>query len=388
MSKLNQTVIVGIGESKYFKHGGSPVAEFLLTVEAVRNACADAGLDPRDVDGFASFSEDRTQPTKLAGALGVRQLNFSNMVWGAGGGGCAAAIGNAAAAVNAGLADHVVVYRGLAQGQFGRFGRGEYPVVGANPFADFIPYGMFAPVHLCALHTRRFMHQYGVTQDALAAIALTSYSHAQRNPRAVMYGRPLTREKYDNSRWIAEPFHLYDCCQENDGATAAIVTTAERGRDLTGATVRILGAAQGATPRQSARDRSCPDFASANFRPTAKRLFDQAGLLPSEVDVLQAYENFTGGVVVSLVEHGFCELDEVNDFMTEDNFRWDGGGLPLNTSGGNLAEAYIHGLELVAESVRQVRGEATSQVRNVETAMVIGGPFDQVVSNLLLGKDV
>jgi acetyl-CoA acetyltransferase len=386
MNGIGGVSIVGIGESAYYRHGKSPTSEFMLAFEAVQRAVADAGVDPREVDGYASFSADRNEPENLALAIGAREVNFANMVWGGGGGGCAAAIGNAAAAVVAGLARYVVVYRGLAQGQFGRFGQGNYPSPADNPFVDFLPHGMFAPVHSCALHTRRFMELYGVRQDALAAIALTSYRHAQRNPRAVMYGRPLTREMYDESRWIAEPFHLFDCCQENDGGAAVIVTTTERAADLRDDPVSILAAAQGTEVGHMRRDRFCPDFASSNFRTVAPQLFARAGLTPADIDVVQAYENFTGGVMIALVEHGFCAAEEVNDFMTEETFRFDGGSLPLNTSGGNLAEAYIHGLELVIEAVRQLRGESTSQVDRARTCLVIGGPFDNPVSDLLLAS--
>ncbi|MFV0307747.1 MAG: thiolase C-terminal domain-containing protein [Desertimonas sp.] len=387
MNGSGEVAIVGIGETTYYKRGRSPVSELMLSHEAIRNAAADAGLDPRRIDGYASFSDDNTKPAALAAALGAERLSYSNMVWGAGGGGCAAAVGNAAAAVQANLADYVVVYRGLAQAGSGRFGRGDYPGSGEPPYLDFFPYGVFAPVQGIALQVRRFMHDHGITQDPLAAVALTSNRHAQRNPRALMYGRPLTRQMYDESRWIAEPFHLYDCCQESDGAAAVIVTSMERARDLDGPSVRVLGGMQGAIPRFAARDASNPTFGSANFPNVAKRLYERTGVTPDMVDVVQVYENFTGGVVTALIEHGFCAPEEANDFMTEDTFRWDGGRLPLNTSGGNLAEAYIHGLELVVEAVRQLRGQSTAQVAGARTAMVVGGPYDQYVSNLLLRKE-
>ena len=311
--------IAGVGETAYYKRGQSPVSELVLTFEAVRKAADDAGLNPREIDGFASFSNDDTTPVRLA-ALGVHDVTFSNMVWGAGGGGCAAAVANACADVSSGMSRHVVVYRGLAQGEAGRFGRGNYPGTGESPYVDFLPYGMFAPAHSIALQSRRFMHVHGVGQDALVAVALTSYRHAQRNPRAIMYGRPLTREQYDASRWIAEPFHLFDCCQENDGAAAVIVTSAERAQDLRMPLVTVLDAQQGTTSRQHARDRSGADFGSANFPSTAPRLWAQSGLSPADVDVVQAYENFTGGVA-ALVEHGFCAPDGVNEFMTESGSR-------------------------------------------------------------------
>jgi acetyl-CoA acetyltransferase len=376
--------IVGIGETPYSKRGGATEPEFMMACTAVLRAAKDAGIDPRDIDGFASYANDRNAAVRLARALNVREVNFTNMVWGGGGGGCAAAIGNAAAAVAAGLAKYVVVYRALAQGQFGRFGRSGYATTGPA-YPDFYPYGMMAPAQGIAMHTRRFMDLYGITQDPLAAIALASYAHAQRNPRAVMYGRPLTREKYDASRWIAEPFHLYDCCQETDGAAAVIITSSDRARDARQA-VTIIATAQGTEPRHLAADASCQGYPSGNFEHVAAHLWERAELGPADIDVVQAYENFTGGVMMALVDHGFCKPDEVNEFMTPERFAWDRGKLPLNTSGGNLAEAYVHGLELVNEAVRQMRGESTCQVPGARTALVVGGPRDAPVSNLVLAK--
>ncbi len=386
MNRPPDVALVGIGETAYYKRGTAPSSELMLAVEAVLRAADDAGLDPRLIDGFASFSDDHTKPTALASTLGVHDLAFSNMVWGAGGGGCAAAVGNAAAAVSSGIADYIVVYRGIAQGDGARFGAGAYPGSGEPPFLDFFPHGLFSPAMGNALQVRRFMHDHGITQEPLAAVALASYRHAQRNPRAIMHGRPLTRAQYDAARWIAEPFHLFDCCQENDGGAAVIVTSVERARDLRPPLVTMVGGAQGATPRFAARDRSNPGYGSSNFPSVARRLYERTGVSPSDVDVVQCYENFTGCVVTALVEHGFCEAEEANEFMTEERFHHDGGGLPLNTSGGNLAEAYIHGLELVVEAVRQMRGESTAQVRDAELGMVIGGPYDQYVSNLVVAR--
>jgi acetyl-CoA acetyltransferase len=228
------------------------------------------------------------------------------------------------------------------------------------------------------------MHEHHVEQEALAAVALAAYHHAQQNPRAVMYGRPLTREAYYESRWIVEPFHLYDCCLENDGAAACIVTTAERARDLKHKPAYLMAAAQGSDYRQNAPAHNAPDYATSNFKTLAPRLFEMAEIAPQDVDVLQAYENFTGGVVMSLVEHGFCDADAVMDFCTYENFAWPNGKLPLNTSGGNLAECYMHGLELVLEAVRQVRGTSTCQVKDAEISMVVSGPMVTPVSSLIL----
>ena len=202
--------------------------------------------------------------------------------------------------------------------------------------------------------------------------------------RVLIEGRPLTPEAYDDSRWIVEPWRLYDCCMENDGAAAVIVTTAERARDLKQKPAYVIAAAQGSDYRQAAPAHNAPDYATSNFKTVAKRLWGMAGIEPKDVDVCQSYENFTGGVMMSLVEHGFCSPDEVDDFMTVENFRFDGGKLPLNTSGGNLAECYMHGLELITEAVRQVRGTSTAQVPNVDISMVCSGPMVQPVSDLIL----
>jgi acetyl-CoA acetyltransferase len=228
------------------------------------------------------------------------------------------------------------------------------------------------------------MHDHGIGQTPLKAIALASYHHAQANPRAVMYGRPLTSEDYDNSRWIVEPFHLFDCCMENDGAAAVILTTAERARDLRQKPAYLLAAAQGSDYRQAASAHNAPDYGTSNFKTVARRLYAMAGIEPKDVDVCQSYENFTGGVMMSLVEHGFCAPDEVEEYMTFENFRAPDGRLPLNTSGGNLAECYMHGLELITEAVRQVRGSSTAQVPGVNISMVCSGPMVQPVSSLVL----
>jgi acetyl-CoA acetyltransferase len=216
---------------------------------------------------------------------------------------------------------------------------------------------------------------------------MTSYRHAQNNPRAVMRGRELTEEIYENSRWIVEPFHLFDCCMENDGAAAVIVTSAERARDLKQRPAYILSAAQGSFLRQGATAHNAPDYATSNFKTVAPRLYQMAGVGPEDVDVLQSYENFTGGVLMSMVEHGFCEPEECNEFFTLENFAAPAGKLPLNTSGGNLAECYMHGLELITEAVKQIRGTSPNQVPDVEISMVTSGPMVQPVSSMILASE-
>lgn len=379
--------VIGIGETDYVRHGASPDPEFKLALKAVLAACADAGLDPREIDGFASYSDDRNEASRLAAALGIRRLRSATMQWGGGGGGCCAAVANAGAAIVAGLADCVVVFRALAQGQYGRFGQttGIDSISGEKAY--LMPYGVLAPPQRFAMKVRRYMHEHGVRQEALRAIALASYHHAQANPRAVMFGKPLDATRYDASRWIAEPFHLYDCCMENDGAAALVMVAEERAGDFRHKPVYLLAAASGSGYRAGAMPHNAPDYASAGFETLAPELYTMAGVGPDDVGVVQSYENFTGGVVMALAEHGFFKPAEANDFLTLENLVAPSGRLPLNTSGGNLAECYMHGFELVLEAVRQVRGTSTSQATRNDVALVIGGPMVTPASNLLLGSE-
>ena len=379
--------IVGIGETHYYRHGQSPDAEFKLALQSVLAACEDAGMDPRAIDGFASFSNDRNDPPRLAAALGLPELRFSNMQWGGGGGGGSGAVGNAAAAIATGYADCVVVFRSLAQGQFGRFGQGpRVPrVQGRNAFT--VPYGLMSPAQSFAMRVQRLFHDRGVSPDTLKAVSLAAYHHAQQNPRAVMHGRPLSGEDYDNSRWIVEPFRLFDCCLENDGAAALLLVPAERAKDFRHAPAYIMGVATGVPERAAAGVHNAPDYATSNFKTVAPRMYEMARLGAADVDVAQVYENFTGGVVMSIIEHGFCSYEEANDFIRYENLIAPGGRLPINTSGGNLAECYMHGLELQIESVRQIRGQSPNPVPGADVHLIASGPMVEPVSNLLLGSE-
>lgn len=379
-----KTAIVGVGETVYYKRAQSPEAETRLCLEAILAAVSDAGLSIDDIDGFASYSNDRNEPSRIASTLGLPELRFSNMVWGGGGGGGAAAVANAAAAVAAGYADHVVVFRALAQGQFGRFGQAPPMPTVSGPMAHTMPYGLLSPAQMFAMRVQRFMYDHGGGAAAQRAVAMASYHHAQVNPRAVMHGRPLTPEVYDGARWIVEPFRLYDCCMENDGAAALIVTSSERAADLRQPPAYIRAAAQGSDTGQGLSVHNAPDYATSNFKTLARRLYAMAGVGPAEIDVVQSYENFTGGVVMALVEHGFCAPEEVDEVLTFENLTAPVGRVPLNTSGGNLAECYMHGLELIIEAVRQVRGTSTSQVPGAQLSLVTSGPMVTPVSNLLL----
>ena len=299
MNKSSRTLrhkvaIVGVGETQYYKHGQSPDPEFKLALKAVLAACASAGISPHQIDGFASYSDDRNDAVRLATALGIPELRHSSMQWGGGGGGTAGAVAHAAAAIAGGLADCVVVFRALAQGQFARYGQdgmafgyGRAAPVIAGEMAFPVPHGAISPAQRFAMKVRRFMEEHDVKQAALRAIALASYHHAQANPRALMRGKPLSEEQYNQSRWIVEPFRLFDCCMENDGAAAIVLVAAERAKDFPHPPAYLLGAAAGADSRHAASSHTAPNYATAGFRTVARRLYAMARVGPSDVDVVQ-----------------------------------------------------------------------------------------------------
>ncbi|HMK12376.1 MAG TPA: hypothetical protein VK461_12380 [Acidimicrobiales bacterium] len=378
-------VVVGVGESTYYKRGGAPESEFQLACSAIRNAVDDAGLTMRDIDGVVSYME-RNEPVRLSAALGMGDLAWTAQTFGGGGNGAGAAVTLADAAISAGYARCVVAFRSLAQGQFGRYGQSGRARRSRGVGAFTVPYGIQTPAQICAMQTRRFMYEHGVSQDSLAEVVLASYAHAQHNPRAIRYGTPLTRDEYHASRWIAEPLHLYDCCPENDGAAAIVVTTPERARDLRREPVAIVAGAHGLEHRDGVGAFGEAHFPTAHHRHVGRQLWQRAGVKPDDIPVAQLYENFTGPVLMALTEMGFCAPGEIDDFVANGNLQWPHGRLPINTSGGNLGEAYIHGFGNVVEAVRQVRGESTCQVQGVELSLSVSGPGYAPGSAVLFGR--
>ncbi len=381
--------IVGIGQSVYTKWGGiQDRSQFQVTAEAVLAAVGDAGLRPEDVDGLSSFSNDSNEANLMQVALGIPRLRLAAMVWGGGGGGTCGAISMACSAIESGRADVVVAYRGLCQGQGKRFGRHGQGRVNGN-FVD--PFGLMAPPQMLAMIVRRFMHLYPITADHLAEVALNARANANRNPNAVMHGRPMTREDYFAARWIAEPLRLYDCCLETDGAAAVVITSRERARDCRARPVEILAAAHGSGPAWgngalSGHNMPDADYASTNGRALARELFGAAGVSANDIDVAQIYDHFSGMVLMALEDYGFCGKGESGAFVASGALRWPDGGLPINTSGGQLSEAYVHGMNLVVEGVRQMRGTSTSQVADAGTCLVTGGLGVAPTSAMILGR--
>ena len=399
--------IVGVGESTYTRWGKiGDVTEHALACQAIQRAVTDAGLSMDDVDGLASFADDRNEAIFLAAELGLPALRFGNMVWMPGGGGGCAAVSNAAMAVETGQAEVVVVYRSLCQGQFFRFGSAgvsveepaEVPPPSVQQASSLLlasmgfamPYGLLMAAAAYALPTRRHMHLYGTTSEQLGLLAVTFREHASRNPRAVMGERPLSLEDHQASPMIADPHRLFDCCLESDGACAVVVTTPERARDLAKTPVEILASEQGA-PRGYGfgpfTNANIADdlYATGGCEEMAGRLWGKVGLGPADVDVAQLYDHFTGCVLMQLEDYGFCARGEGGPFIESGALAWKGGSLPTNTHGGSLSEAYIHGLNHVVEGVRSLRGESTSPVEGAEVCLVTSAACVPS-SALLLGR--
>ena len=383
-----QPCIVGVGETAYTKRGGhQDKSELALCIEAIHNAADDAGIDAREIDGFTSFGFERHEPAVVQTALAAPSLRYASLVWGGGGGGCSGSVMLAASAVATGQSRYAVAYRSLCQGQYERYGQHRERLLWGSYVA---PYGLMSPGLMMALAYRRFMHETGATPEHLADIAVMLRANAQHNTRAVMRDKPLTREQYFASRMIADPFHLYDCCLETDGACAVIVTTRGIADRLNRPAVPILAAAQASGPRWSlgpmgSHNMPLDDYASINSREVAKAIYAQSGLAPSDIDVAQIYDAFTGLIPMGLEDYGLCERGGAAALIASGALR-QGGRLPINTAGGLHSEAYLHGLNLVIEAVRQARGDSTLQVPNVRHSLVTSGGGTGHKSALILGR--
>ena len=377
------TAVVGVGATDYYKRGTSPLSSVQLVLQAILRACEDAGADPRAVDGFVSYAGDSSEGLAVGAALGVHEVRWSTQVWGGGGGAVAAAVNCAAAAVHSGQASCVAVYRGLSEATDGRgaYNKGHMGHL-------YAAHGMLAPAQVCAMRTQRMLEVDGVPPSTLEAVALAGYRHAQNNPRAVAYGQPLDHDRYQGARPISEPLRLFDCSRENDGATAILVISAERAGDYRGVPAYILSGVQGAAAGWTESVENEDDYTSAGFHPAlVKRLWDGAQLTAADVDVAQVYENFTGPAVASMIDHGLCPPGRhAGEVLTVDNLTVQRGRLPINTAGGNIAEGFVHGIGLVAEAVRQIRGGSPNPVAGADVSLLIGGPMAPLVSSTVFGS--
>jgi acetyl-CoA acetyltransferase len=380
------TAVAGVGIRQY-RRGKSPLPERSLLVEAILAACEEAGFDPADVDGFVSYGDDKNEPVRLMPELGTRELRLSTTVWGGGGGGIAATFGLAAGAILTGQAKAVVIFRALAEGNSGRMSK----AVMAHHLNDhMIASGAVSPAQYCAMRAMRLFEYHGVPRTLVHELVRASYHHGTRNPEAVAYGQTFDVDAIDGSRWIAEPFHLLDCSRENDGAVAVLLVSAEHARDLAKPPVYLLGAAGGAERGWGdlLENDEAALYPTAGFRPIARQLYADTGLTPADIDVVQLYENFDAQGIMSLIDHGFCTYESAPEVIRFENLIADGGKLPINTAGGNLAQGFIHGSGLLIETVRQLRGESPNPVAGARTCLLAGGPGAPIVSSAIFANMV
>jgi acetyl-CoA acetyltransferase len=390
-SLSRRAAIVGIGQTEFSKESGRSVLQ--LACEAVLAALGDAGLTPADVDGLATYTVDATNELEIMRNLGIPQLRFYSRSPYGGAATCAVLM-QAAMAVATGVADVVVCYRAFNERSETRFGRPQ-PITdhasfvranagnGSAQWPAYLVYGLVTPAMWSSLVFQRYMYRYGVTNEDFGRYAVLARKHAATNPAAWYHGQPITLEEHQRSPWIVEPvLRRLDCCQESDGGIAIVVTTPERAGDLPQPAVVVEAAAEAAV--------FDGDIVTGYHRPdltrfedlalVADELWRQSGLGVDDIDAAMLYEHFSPVVFLQLEALGFCGPGEAKDFLAAGNLELDG-RLPLNTHGGHLGEAYIHGINHLTEAVRQLRGTAANQVAHPEHVLVTAG-----MSAAILGR--
>lgn len=382
-----RAAIVGLGATEFSKNSGR--TELRLAMEATLAALADAGIDPSEVDGFSSYSVDKVPEYEIARLLGAKNIKFFSQIPHGGGAACAPVL-HAAMAVATGVAKTVVVYRAMNERSWYRFGSGSYgfastPIFENVNYGWYMPHGFHTPAAWVGMFARRYMHTFGATSEDFGRVAVAVRDFAATNPAAFFYNKPITLEEHQSSRWICEPLHLLDCCQESDGAVAMVVTSSERAKDFKRQPVIIKGAAQGISDGQQIMTSYYRQDITGlpEMGLVAKQLWQQSGLTPQDMQTAVIYDHFTPFVLPQLEEFGFCKRGEAKDFVRAGHHA-RGGKLPINTHGGQLGEAYIHGMNGIAEAVRQVRGSAVNQVANVHNVLVTAGT-GVPTSGLILG---
>jgi len=369
-----ETAIAGIGQTEFSKRSGR--SELQLAAEAVKAACDDAGVAPAEIDGLVTFSLDPSDEIGLIRCLGIRDLAFTTRIPG-GGAASVATVAQASAAVAAGAAELVVCWRAMNERSQYRFGQpqaggGFAPGSGTSSLLWCMPFGAQTPGSWAALRSRPYMDAFGVTNRDLGRLSVAQRAYAAKNPAAWFFEKPITLADHQASRWVVEPvLRLLDCCQESDGGVALLVTTLERARRLRQPPARIVAATQSIPFNVEVISNYY--HGDLTVMPeavgTAQRLWQLSGLGPGEIQAAMLYDAFTPQVLMQLEAFGFCGRGEAKDFVADGQLE-PGGRLPVNTHGGLLGEAYIHGMNSIAEGVRQVRGSSVNQARGVEHVLV------------------
>lgn len=379
-SARGKTAIVGIGYSEITRRSQQPLG--LLAVAACRAALDDAALKPGQIDGLTTYPESPFAGAGNRDGIDVVTVMYivnhlplaPDIRWYAQieTGMIASPIIEAANALIAGACDYVLVWRAMHRpgARQGASGGGVPRAAGDAQF--MAPWGCSSIVQWHALAWQRYMHRYGATRDALAALALNSRRNANLNPRAFFYSQPMSPEDYFNSRWIAEPLCLYDCDVPIDGCVALVMTNAERARDLKNPPAYIAGWGQNTAPRRSLLHYALDDYMECGGS-LARKLWASAGLGPSDMDAAELYDGFNPSTLYWLEAAGFCRQGEGSRFVQNGRIALEG-ELPVNTFGGSLSEGRMHGMGHIAEAVRQVTGRAERhQLKGAEAVCAIDG---------------
>jgi acetyl-CoA acetyltransferase len=371
-----RAAIVGVGATEFSRHAGR--TELQLACEAITASLDDAGMTASDVDGIVSYTVDPVEETELVRSAGFREIAFSSRVP-YGGGGSMGTLLHAAAVIASGAAEVVVAYRAIrARSGATRFGGAKTAASptsahsGTTAMQWCMPYGVLTPASWMALNATRYMHTYGVNSADIGRAVVQLRAYAETNPAAWGYRRPMTLEDHQSARWIAEPcIRLLDCCQETDGSVALVITSRERAADLPRPSVLIAAAAgAGLFEQEIASDHYRPDLSVMDGSVAlGRRLFEGSGFRRDDLDAAMIYDAFSPILLMQLEALGFCGLGEAKDFVADGNLALDG-ALPTNTNGGLIGEGYIHGLNLVCEAVRQLRGTAVNQVPGARQILV------------------
>lgn len=387
-----KVAVAGIGATEFSKDSGR--TEMRLAVEACLAALNDAGIEPAEVDGMCTFTMDHNPEMDLHRLIGGKDMTFFSRIDYGGGGACAPVM-QAAMAIASGAANVVLCYRAMNERSWYRFGAGtpmantsSAPTfIAANHYAWYLPAALSTPASFVAMAARVYMEKYGVTSEDFGRVSVAARDFAATNPNAFFYGKPITLDDHQASRFVAEPLHLLDCCQESDGAVALVITSLERARRLRNKPAVVRAAAQASAQGQhrltSFYRKDLAQLPEMGL--IARQLYAQSGLGPRDFQSAILYDHFTPYVLEQLEEFGFCGRGEAKDFVRSGQHA-RGGGLPINPNGGQLGEAYIHGMNGIAEAVRQIRGTACNQLSGIEHVLVTAGS-GVPTSGLILGRD-
>lgn len=385
MRKFREAAIAGIGHTEFSKASGR--SELTLAAESAKAALDDAGIHPSEVDGMITFTLDGSDEIHLARCLGVKDLAYTTRIPG-GGAAAVATLYQAMALVNAGLCECVLIWRAMNERSQYRFGQPHtlesafQPGNGTGSLLWCMPFGAQTPATWESLAAQRYMQEFGVTNEDFGRVSVVQRKHAAKNPHAWFYNKPITLAEHQASKWIVEPvLRLLDCCQESDGGVAIVVTSLDRAKDGKQKPAKITGACQSIP--YNVEVISNYYHADLSRMPeaegTAQRLYAQTGLKPADMQAAMIYDAFTPQVLKQLEAFGFCKRGEAKDFVKDGHIEL-GGSLPVNTNGGLIGEAYIHGMNNIVEAVRQVRGTSPNQVPKLQNVLVSSGMAGAILS--------